>query len=31
MIYDDNTATIGNTPMIRLNRVTDGAPATVLD
>src|SRR6202790_4665271 len=28
--YEDNSKSIGNTPMIRLNRVTDGAPATVL-
>ena len=29
-IYDDITATIGNTPLVRLNRVTRGAGATVL-
>ena len=29
-IYDDITQTIGNTPLVRLNRVTDGAAATVL-
>jgi cysteine synthase len=29
MIFDDNSLSIGRTPMIRLNRVTDGAPATV--
>src|ERR1700736_851265 len=28
--YEDNSKSIGNTPMVRLNRVTDGAPATVL-
>jgi cysteine synthase A len=28
--YDDNSLSIGNTPLIRLNRVTDGAKATVL-
>lgn len=29
-IYDDNSLSIGNTPLVRLNRVTDGAEATVL-
>lgn len=29
-IYEDNSRSIGNTPLIRLNRVTDGAGATVL-
>lgn len=29
-IYDDNTLSIGRTPLIRLNRVTDGAKATIL-
>ena len=28
--YPDNPESIGNTPLVRLNRVTDGAPATVL-
>jgi cysteine synthase A len=28
--FDDNSLSIGRTPLIRLNRVTDGAPATVL-
>ncbi len=28
--YDDNSLSIGHTPLVRLNRVTDGAPATVL-
>lgn len=29
-IYDDNTFSIGRTPLIRLNRVTDGSKATIL-
>ncbi len=29
-IYDDVTALVGNTPLVRLNRIIDGAPATVL-
>ena len=29
MIYADNSMSIGRTPLVRLNRVTDGAPATV--
>ncbi len=28
--YADNSLSIGRTPLVRLNRVTDGAPATVL-
>src|SRR5580658_892284 len=28
--YEDNSKSIGNTPLVRLNRVIDGAPATVL-
>jgi cysteine synthase A len=28
--FDDNAQSIGNTPLIKLNRVTDGASATVL-
>lgn len=28
--YEDNAQSIGNTPLVRLNRVTDGAHATVL-
>jgi len=28
--YEDNSRSIGHTPLVRLNRVTDGAPATVL-
>jgi len=30
MFYLDNSLSIGRTPLVRLNRVTDGAPATVL-
>ncbi|MCS6970546.1 MAG: cysteine synthase A [Planctomycetota bacterium] len=29
-IYDDNSLSIGRTPLVRLKRVLDGAPATVL-
>ena len=29
-IYQDNSQSIGNTPLVRLNRVTEGARATVL-
>ena len=29
-IFSDNSQTIGRTPLVRLNRVTDGAKATVL-
>ena len=29
-IYEDNARSIGHTPLVRLNRVTDGAKATVL-
>ena len=28
--YEDNSLSIGKTPLVRLNRVTDGAKATVL-
>src|SRR5271163_1729742 len=28
--YDDNSRSIGHTPLVRLNRVNDGAAATVL-
>ena len=28
--FEDNSHSIGRTPLVRLNRVTDGAPATVL-
>ena len=30
MIFQDNSLSIGSTPLVRLNRVTDGAGATVL-
>ena len=30
MIFNDNSLSIGKTPLVRLNRVTDGAHATVL-
>src|SRR3978361_840093 len=30
MVYNDNSLSIGNTPLVRLNRVTDGAKATLL-
>src|SRR5450631_1380565 len=29
MIFPDNSFSIGRTPLVRLNRVTGGAPATV--
>jgi cysteine synthase len=29
-IYEDNSLSIGNTPLVRLNRITAGLPATVL-
>lgn len=29
-IYRDNSESIGNTPLVRLNKVVAGAPATVL-
>ena len=29
-IYDDNSLSIGRTPLVKLNRIIDGAPATVL-
>lgn len=28
--YTDNSLSIGNTPLVRLNRIIDGAPATIL-
>ncbi len=30
MVYQDNSLSIGKTPLVRLNRVTDGAGATIL-
>lgn len=30
MVYQDNSLSIGKTPLVRLNRVTDGAVATIL-
>jgi len=30
MFFDDNSFSIGRTPLVRLNRITDGAPAIVL-
>ena len=30
MVYPDNSFSIGRTPLVRLNRVTDGAPVTML-
>jgi cysteine synthase A len=30
MIYDDITRTVGNTPLVRINRLTEGLGATVL-
>ncbi len=29
-IYTDNSLSIGRTPLVRLNRIADGAPATIL-
>lgn len=29
-IFDDNTRSVGNTPLVRLNRITEGAVATVV-
>jgi len=29
-IFEDNSLSIGNTPLIRLNRITAGLPATVV-
>ena len=30
MYYNDNSLSIGHTPLVKLSRVTDGAPATIL-
>ena len=30
MLYDDNSLSIGRTPLVKLNRVTDGASAVIL-
>src|SRR5918912_1370349 len=30
LIFDDNSLSIGRTPLVKLNRVTDGAPVTML-
>src|SRR5579871_2775861 len=30
MFFDDNSYSIGRTPLVKLNRVTDGAPVTLL-
>jgi cysteine synthase A len=30
MFFEDNSLSIGKTPLVRLNRVTDGAPVTML-
>src|SRR3984885_15719084 len=30
MLFADNSLSIGRTPLVRLNRVVDGAPAVVL-
>src|SRR3954447_14691240 len=30
MYYNDNSLSIGRTPLVKLNRVTDGAPVTLL-
>jgi len=29
-IYDDNSLSIGRTPLVRINRIAAGLPATVL-
>ena len=30
-IFADNSQSIGGTPLVRLNRIADGAVATILD
>ncbi len=30
MIFNDNSLSIGRTPLVKLNRITDGAPVTLL-
>src|SRR5215208_370063 len=30
MIFQDNSLSIGRTPLIKLNRIADGAPVTIL-
>src|SRR6266478_1528992 len=30
MTYSDNSLSIGRTPLVRLNRITNGAPVTIL-
>src|SRR3954454_22329984 len=30
MLFNDNSLSIGHTPLVKLNRVTDGAPVTML-
>src|SRR6478672_4642896 len=30
MYYEDNSLSIGRTPLVKLNRVTDGAPVTLI-
>src|ERR1700738_1426367 len=30
MLFNDNSLSIGNTPLVKLNRVIDGAPVTML-
>ena len=30
MVFEDNSLTIGRTPLVRLKRITNGARATVL-